>query len=237
MSRRRLDGGDNRSGGVGLADDVAGANTSALLAEQRRYYAARAPEYEDWWWRRGRYALEPDDEARWFADVAEVEGAVAELAPLGDVLELAAGTGIWTRRLVPLASRVVAVDANAEMLALNDFGAEHVVADVFDWQPAARFDLCFFGFWLSHVPDDRLDAFWALVHSALAPGGRVFLVDNGSPSDSTHTSRTQTGVETRRLADGREFRIVKHYRSAEDIPGLDLRVTENGHFLYGGGAL
>ena len=211
--------------------------SEALLAEQRRYYAARAPEYEDWWWRRGRYALEPEDEARWFADVAEVERALAELAPLGDVLELAAGTGIWTRQLVPLATRVVAVDANAETLALNGAGAEHVVADIFDWEPTERFDLCFFGFWLSHVPDDRLDSFWALVRSALGPGGRVFLVDNGRPSDSTHTSRAQSGVEMRRLGDGREFRIVKHYRDAADLPGLDLRVTENGHFLYGGGVL
>jgi demethylmenaquinone methyltransferase/2-methoxy-6-polyprenyl-1,4-benzoquinol methylase len=211
--------------------------SEALLAEQRRYYAARAPEYEDWWWRRGRYALERHDEARWFDDVAEVERALAELAPLGDVLELAAGTGIWTRQLVQLAQRVVAVDANAETLALNDFGAENVVADIFDWHPGERFDLCFFGFWLSHVPDDRLDAFWELVRSALTPGGRVFLVDNGRPGDSAHISGSGDGVEMRRLADGREFRIVKHYRSVADLPGLDLRVAANGHFLYGGGVL
>jgi len=42
----------------------------SLLAEQRRYYSARAPEYDDWWFRRGRYALDPDDAAAWFADIA-----------------------------------------------------------------------------------------------------------------------------------------------------------------------
>jgi hypothetical protein len=31
-----------------------------LLSEQRRYYSARAPEYDDWWFRRGRYALAAD---------------------------------------------------------------------------------------------------------------------------------------------------------------------------------
>jgi len=35
-----------------------------LLGEQKRYYAERAPEYDDWWYRRGRYELEPDALAR-----------------------------------------------------------------------------------------------------------------------------------------------------------------------------
>ena len=30
---------------------------SDVLREQKRYYAARAPEYDDWWYRRGRYEL------------------------------------------------------------------------------------------------------------------------------------------------------------------------------------
>ena len=107
----------------------------ALLAEQRRYYAERAPEYDDWWFRRGRYVVDAETEAAWWADVAEVEDALEEFAPRGDVLELAAGTGIWTRKLARLAERVVAVDANAETLALNTPDAEHVVADVFDWDP------------------------------------------------------------------------------------------------------
>ena len=65
-----------------------------LLEEQRRYYAARAPEYEDWWWRRGRYAVDPEREAGWFSDIAEVEKRLEAFAPSGSVLELAAGTGI-----------------------------------------------------------------------------------------------------------------------------------------------
>src|SRR4029079_4208034 len=87
---------------------------SDLVAEQKRYYAERAPEYDDWWYRRGRYELEPEALGRWQADSAQAEAALEEFAPGGTVLELAAGTGIWTRKLVRLAERVVAVDANAE---------------------------------------------------------------------------------------------------------------------------
>jgi demethylmenaquinone methyltransferase/2-methoxy-6-polyprenyl-1,4-benzoquinol methylase len=208
-----------------------------LLEEQKRYYAARAPEYDDWWYRRGRYELEPDALARWSGDVSEVDAALEAFAPRGSVLELAAGTGIWTRKLVRLAERVVAVDANAETLALNTDEAEHVVTDIFEFAPAETFDVVFFSFWLSHVPDERLDDFWELVRSALKPGGRVFLVDNNVKGDSVHRGgeRVDTGVERRRLYDGREFDIVKHYRTPADFPHLALEVTGNGHFVYGGG--
>ena len=218
---------------------------SDVLGEQKRYYAERAPEYDDWWYRRGRYELEPDALARWQADTAEAEAALEAFVAGGTALELAAGTGIWTRKLVRLADRVVAVDANAETLALNTTEAELVRADVFEWQPDERFDLVFFSFWLSHVPEERFAEFWALVRAALGPGGRVFLVDSGA-GDSAHTGIDQGhGEETRSLADGRTFRIVKRRWEPAELAErvrplgfeLELRDTANGHFLYGGGTL
>ena len=218
---------------------------SDILTEQKRYYAERAAEYDDWWWRRGRYELPPDALARWQADVAEAGAALAAFQPRGAVLELAAGTGIWTRQLVRTAERVVAVDANAETLALNTSAAEHVVADVFAWRAEERFDLVFFSFWLSHVPEERFEEFWATVRSALQPDGRVFLVDSGA-GDSAHTGTDQLGEEeTRSLSDGRTFRIVKRRWPPEELVErvrplgfeLVLRDTANGHFLVGGGGL
>jgi SAM-dependent methyltransferase len=217
---------------------------SDLLNEQKRYYAARAPEYDDWWYRRGRYELEPDALARWRADIVEANAALEAFAPRGSVLELAAGTGIWTRKLFRFADRVVAVDANRETLALNTHGAELVVADVFDWEPPDQFDVVFFSFWLSHVPDGRFDEFWALVRSALKPDGRVFLVDNAAGGESTHGRRSGDETETRTLADGREFEIVKLRRTRDELRArvatlgfaLDLHVTADGNFLYGFGS-
>ena len=95
------------------------ATLDRLLAEQRRYYRERAPEYDDWWFRRGSYALDPETAARWFADVGELEAALDAFGPRGDVLELAAGTGLWTQRLLRFTDRVTAVDAVAQVLALN----------------------------------------------------------------------------------------------------------------------
>jgi len=212
---------------------------SDILAEQKRYYAERASEYDDWWYRRGRYTRDAEHERRWLLDVAELEERLRDFAPRGDVLELAAGTGIWTRRLVPTADRVVAVDANAETLALNTPAAELVVADIFSWRPSQQFDVVFFSFWLSHVPEERFAEFWALVRSALRPQGRVFLIDSGPP-EATGDGELQV----RQLADGREFTIVKRFWQPDALADrvsdlgfeLDLRLTANGLFLNGGTA-
>jgi SAM-dependent methyltransferase len=212
---------------------------SDLLSEQKRYYAERAPEYDDWWYRRGRYAFGPGEQERWDADVAELDRALEAFGPEGSVLELASGTGIWTRQLVRLAERVVAVDANAETLARNTPEAELVVADVFDWRPPQLFDVVFFSFWLSHVPDERFDEFWALVGSALRPRGRVFLIDSGPPEVPSADER-----QVRQLADGREFTIVKRFWRPEELAvrvgqlgfELDLDLTGNGLFIHGGTA-
>jgi len=213
-----------------------------LIESQKQYYVARAPEYDDWWYRRGRYAVDPETERAWNDDIAEVECALDEFDVHGDVVELAAGTGIWTRRLAQVAGRVVALDANAEVLALNTAPADKRVVDVFAWQPDERYDLCFFSFWHSHVPDDRLDAFWRTVRAALKPDGRVFLVDNGI-GDAAHASRKTSRTETRSVADGREFEIVKRWWRPDELQqrvaplgfDLDLHATANGYFLYGGG--
>jgi len=219
-----------------------------LLAEQRRYYSARAPEYDDWWFRRGRYALNAQDEAAWFADVAELEAELERFDARGDVLELAAGTGNWTRQLVRCADRVTAVDSAPEVLELNraKVGApvEYVLADVFGWEPPRAFDVCFFAFWLSHVPSARFESFWQLVGRALRPDGRVFLIDNADVGDPRHTVDASGEVIRRSLSDGREFEIVKRFWTPADLEGelaalgwhVSAGTTANRHFVFACGA-
>jgi demethylmenaquinone methyltransferase/2-methoxy-6-polyprenyl-1,4-benzoquinol methylase len=218
-----------------------------LLSEQRRYYSARAPEYDDWWFRRGRYRMDAEAEAGWFADVAELEAQLERFAPRGDVLELGAGTGNWTRHLLRYADRVTAVDAVPEVLELNraKLGAavDYVLADVFAWEPPRAFDVCFLGFWLSHVPSTRLEAFWQLVGRALKPDGRVFLVDNANLGDARHMISASGEVVRRSLSDGREFDIVKRFWAPEALERelaalgwqLSAGATANGNFVFASG--
>jgi SAM-dependent methyltransferase len=215
-----------------------------LVEEQKAYYRARAGEYDQWWFRHGRYALAPEARRHWMADVAEMEAALRDFAPRGDVLELACGTGLWTHHLARQAGRVTAVDASAEMIERNRArvggGVTYVQADLFAWTPPAhRFDVCFFGYWLSHVPDARLAAFWATVAGALRPGGRVFLVD------SYHPAPLPGHRQERVLNDGRRFTVVKRFWQPAELAAhaaghgfaLDVQVTTHGGILYAAGRL
>ena len=48
----------------------------AALEQQLDYYRARAGEYDDWWFRTGRYDRGPEANAAWFAEVATLEAAL-----------------------------------------------------------------------------------------------------------------------------------------------------------------
>jgi 2-polyprenyl-3-methyl-5-hydroxy-6-metoxy-1,4-benzoquinol methylase len=220
-----------------------------LLREQVQYYQARAAEYDEWFLREGRYDRGAEHRARWFREAAIVEAALEKALPSGEVLELACGTGLWTQHLVKQHSRVVAIDASAEAIAINrrrvdSDVVEYIVADLFDWTPpAGRFDAVFFGFWLSHVPPGHFDAFWATVRTALKPDGRVFFVDSLLEQTSTardHDQLDESGKVRRRLNDGREFSVVKVFYEPALLEqrladcGWNGRVRSSGQFfLYG----
>lgn len=194
-----------------------------LLEEQQAYYRARAPEYDDWWFGTGAHVLPPKIAAERMAEQAALEAALERFGPQGDVLELACGTGLWTRHLVRYADTVTAVDGSPEVLAINrarvsDDRVRYVEADLFAWQPpAAAFDVAVFGFWLTHVPDELLVDFWATVRRALRGDGRVFLVDSDDHRLSAATRSREGHLMVRRLRDGREFRIVKRYWEPDEL--------------------
>jgi len=201
-----------------------------LLAEQRAFYRARAPEYDEWWQRRGRYDRGEQKRDEWDRQVATVENALAAFDPRGDVLELAGGTGWWTQRLAAAADRLTVVDGSAEALALNRervsrVDVQYEIADLFSWRPARRYDVVFFSFWLSHVPRPRFSAFWELVHSCLGPEGRVFLIDNridplpGAQKDP-YVVEYADDLQHRRLSDGSLYRVVKVMYEPDELQAL-----------------
>ena len=229
---------------------MATGDRDQLLAEQRAFYRARAPEYDEWWQRRGRYGRGDADRIEWEEEIAILDGNLAAFGANGDVLELAGGTGWWTRRLAASADRLTVLDASPETLALNRERVqrpdiEYVVADLFRWRPERAYDVVFFSFWLSHVPRNAFGAFWTLVRSCLAPGGRVFLIDSRitPPEAPGVTDPYVVGVgpdlQLRRLNDGAEYRVVKVlYEPAELAPlieaeGWHSRIEGTRRFIFG----
>lgn len=152
---------------------------------------------------------------------------------------------------------MVGIDAAPEMrkLALakmQDAGYSHVelrVDDLFSWEPDRDYDVVFFAFWLSHVPESHAERFWRNVYDALRPGGRFFLVDGARvvmEGNVIHHGSGQLDLaestELRRLEDGRRFRIVTRSFDPEQLArelreyGFDASFVETGEFfVYGFG--
>jgi hypothetical protein len=121
---------------VGGAED----GENEVVAEQRAFYRARAPEYDEWWQRRGPYDRGDELAAQWDRQVSQIELALGVFGARGDVLELAGGTGWWTERLARSADRLTVVDSSSETLELNRQrvdrnDVEYVEADLFSWTP------------------------------------------------------------------------------------------------------
>jgi len=221
------------------------------LQEQIAYYEARANEYDEWFYRNGRYDRGQQLNQLWFDEVAIVKGELKNLGSLQTVLELACGTGIWTQELVAIAQQIIAIDASQETLAINrekinSSKIEYQQLDLFSWQPTQQYDLVFFAFWLSHVPPDKIDEFLGKVYQSVKPNGRVFIIDSRfseTSSANNHLLRDEKEIyQIRKLNDGREFEIYKVYYQPNDLliklncAGFqaDVKTTEN-YFIYATG--
>lgn len=213
------------------------------------YYNQRAPEYDEWFYRKGKYDRGRDPNAQWFSEVQTVFDALDSFEFKGDILEIASGTGIWTERLVKNASMVTCLDSSEEMILrsktrIKNSKVKYVIVDFYHWIPGKVYDGVAFSFWMSHVPSSKLDEFASRVSSCLKPKGKMFLVDQQrgsmSTTDDPTLSPTRAEIVTRELNDGREFKIIKHYYSPSEIEacfmkkGIVLKVSLTpSHFYYG----
>ncbi|WP_055585637.1 class I SAM-dependent methyltransferase [Peterkaempfera griseoplana] len=187
-----------------------GNDADAVVQEQITYYRARAAEYD-------RVYAERED-------LRQLLPLIDTLPVTGDVLELACGTGQWTSLLAARARSVTAVDAAPEALAIaqdrvKSTTVRFTCADVFTWRPPRRYDTVFFAFWLSHVPPERLPAFWNTVADALTPTGKVIFIDNGPEEAASEDLLIGQPVPSvrRRLDNGSEYRIVKVFPDPDQL--------------------
>lgn len=227
-------------------------NPNKILKEQVEYYKARAPEYDEWFLRTGRYDHGPKLKELWFSEVEELKKELKRFKPKGEVLELACGTGWWTEQLARYAKHITAVDASSEVLVINKKklrgkNVSYIEADLFNWLSSRKYDVVFFSFWLSHVPPEQFDNYWKLMRKCLNPDGRIFFIDSlkSEESEKTYTvNNPENSTSLRKLNDGRTFNIVKVFYQPEILAvnlkqigwNIHVKSTEN-YFLYGYGNL
>jgi SAM-dependent methyltransferase len=199
---------------------------ACYLAE---YYAQRAAEYDEVY-------RKPERQD----DLVRLRGLLPPLVAGKRVLEIAAGTGYWTRVLAGTAAAITATDLNAETLAIaaqRHFSPAPVslrTADAYRLEAVpGHFDLVFCGFWWSHVQRADIPRFLAGVRDRTGPGTDLVLVDNryvpGSNHPVTRTGPDGDTYQRRQLADGRGYEVLKNFpgraQLEADLAGTARDVT------------
>ena len=158
------------------------------------------------------HKLAPDYDRQVNAEAIAENSHYRNLFPAGAAfrrgLDLGCGTGNWTRGLLEVCEQVLAVDASPDMIAaarekLGERGIDYRVVDVLAFPDLGTFDVVFSTFWISHVPLELHDDFWAWVARSLEIGGKVIFQDSMAQGPGG-------GGDCRRLPSGETFRIVKN---------------------------
>jgi ubiquinone/menaquinone biosynthesis C-methylase UbiE len=187
-----------------------------MTTEMADYYDRRAAEFESIYARPERQS-DLERLRAWLA--GEVRGRT--------LLEVACGTGYWTRVAAVAAKAIVATDFNPaplEIARTKSAGpsVRFEQADAFALPDyGLPFDAGMAHFWWSHVPKADQQRFLTHFTARLAPGAKLLMIDNNFvPGSSTPIARTDADGNTyqvRMLKSGEEYEILKNFPSDADL--------------------
>jgi ubiquinone/menaquinone biosynthesis C-methylase UbiE len=199
------------------------------------YYRERASEYDAF------YQIREHS-----TDLARLRAWLVRCARGRTILEVAAGTGYWTKVAASVAKAVTATDYNHEVLAIaarRHLGARAtlLVADAYalpDFR--ARFDVGMAHLWWSHVPKQRQQEFLSHFASRLQPRAALLMIDQVYVKGFSHPmlrrDRHGDRYELRVLGNGETHQIVKNYPEIEELQQSlakvcdEIRITRLRYF-------
>lgn len=186
--------------------------------ETIEYYQMRAGEYDKMYTR--------DNPGRQ-KELAELYALSSDTLEGRHIIDLACGTGYWTRIVSEKAVSIVGLDINSGTLSeakkkRHQCPVNFIQADVFRLPFEDRqFNGLLATYLISHIKRHDLDDLARRVRRVLESGTRAFFCDNNLACelkprliwDKDHIN----SYKVRRLEDGREFQILKNYFEREEL--------------------
>lgn len=207
------------------------------------YYSARAPEYDEVY-SGGIPASIPDPNI--YKEEADI---ISKLLPAyigGNCIDIACGTGFWLPFYQKNCSLITFIDQSEGMLAecakkVKKLGIEsktEIICNDFFSYPLRqdRYDSALIGFLLTHLTDADEENFFLILKRILKPEGKFVIIDNAWSKEMRAATRNKTGLEKRKLHDGREFTIFKRYFEKKDLHGLAEKQGIKLDIIYWGKA-
>jgi ubiquinone/menaquinone biosynthesis C-methylase UbiE len=187
----------------------------------KEYYDARAPEYDEWYLGRGRFA--DRDRPNWDEELAALLAAIEALPPKR-TLDVACGTGFLTRHL---RGDVTGLDQSARMLAIaaqRRPDAAFVQGDGLDLPfEDGFFERLFTGHFYGHLEEDQRVRFLAEAHRVAA---ELVVVD----ASRAHSPVAEE-IQERILNNGSRWTVYKRYFEPDK---LAAELGGRGETLFAG---
>ena len=201
------------------------------MHDLKMYYALRAQEYE------GLYYYKPERQD----DLMQLSNILREMYAGKTVLELACGTGYWTKVIADVATAITATDINQEMLDIAQTKDYKIPVhfeklDIYDL-PLERRDVqeVFAGFLWSHIPMELLAGWLLKLRAFTTPGTRFTFIDNnyveGSSTPINQVDEYGNTYQERFLNDGSRYLVMKNFPDDEEfnelakVIGAEVKIT------------
>jgi demethylmenaquinone methyltransferase/2-methoxy-6-polyprenyl-1,4-benzoquinol methylase len=184
--------------------------------EMENYYTKRALEYENIY-------LKPERQEY----IKESKKILKKYFANKNVLEIACGTGFWTKTISEVAKNILAIDINNEVLEIAKFKKYSCKVDFIQDDSyklnkiKENHDSLFAGFWFSHIPKSKIKKFLDIIHKKLDEKALIIFMDNiYVEGNNTPISRFDTegnSYQIRKLKDNSQYEIIKNFYTENEL--------------------
>lgn len=201
-----------------------------LIDEMNQYYRTRAPWHDEYL----SYTSNAQMEKLLGPFIEFFEDNILNQ----DILEIACGTGNWTQVLAKRARYVLATDVADSMIEIarkkpyQNNKVKFIIANAYTLKRVeGPFTCAFAADWFSHIPKSSVRPFLKVLHSKLAKGARVVLVDmmyrDHPDLSGYHSDEEGNLIKRRKLPNGQKFDVVKNYPTKEELLGYLKGMAED----------
>ncbi len=184
------------------------------------YYEKRAKEYE-------LIYQKPERQS----DLTQLHDYLKTAFENKKVLEIACGTGYWTKTIAETCSFILATDINASVLAIaktKNYDSGLVEFEELDFwlleNENNTYDSVFGGFIWSHILKKNLPRFLTILQNQLIANGELIFIDNkyveGSNTPIARTDADGNTYQIRKLENGTEYEVLKNFPTMDEVKDL-----------------
>ena len=186
----------------------------------KTYYQKRATEYE-------LVYQKPERQA----DLKALHQYLKKAFKNKKILEIACGTGYWTKMIAETCAFIVAMDINEEVLNIakakvyNSRTVDFRQLDFWQLKYADNpLDSVFGGFIWSHILKKEIPQLLSILFKQIHPKGELIFIDNkyvdGSSTPISRTDEESNTYQIRKLQTGEEYEVLKNFSNEKEIDNL-----------------